>query len=143
MRTTWLAAIAMTAVASTACWHATIDMGVEPSNQVIDKPWAAAWVYGLVPPNTVEPASKCPHGVAKVETQLSFLNQLVGFLTLGIYTPMSIKVTCAAVKSADAAPAAVDVVVSQVQGERAIESAFAAAATRAVATQRPVFVEVR
>jgi hypothetical protein len=143
MRTTWFVAITMTAVASTACYHATIDMGVEPSNQVIEKSWAAGWIYGLVPPNTVEPASKCPHGVAKVETQLSFLNQLVSFLTLYIYTPMSIKVTCAAAKSADAAPATADLIVSQAQGERAVESAFAAAATRAVATQRPVFVEVR
>jgi hypothetical protein len=31
-----------------------------------------------------------------VETQLSFVNQLVSFLTLSIYTPMEIKVTCAA-----------------------------------------------
>jgi hypothetical protein len=30
-----------------------------------------------------------------VETQHSFVNQLVGFLTPGIYTPMEIKVTYA------------------------------------------------
>lgn len=30
-----------------------------------------------------------------VETQLSFPNQLVSFLTGGIYTPMTITVTCA------------------------------------------------
>lgn len=30
-----------------------------------------------------------------VETQVSFLNQLVGALTFGIYTPMHITVTCA------------------------------------------------
>ena len=34
--------------------------------------------------------------MARVETKLSFLNQLVGSLTFGIYTPMEIKVTCAA-----------------------------------------------
>jgi hypothetical protein len=33
--------------------------------------------------------------VSKVETQLSFPNMLVQWLTAGIYTPMSIKVTCA------------------------------------------------
>jgi hypothetical protein len=37
--------------------------------------------------------------VARVETQLSFANQLVGLLTLGIYTPMDIRVTCAASRS--------------------------------------------
>jgi hypothetical protein len=131
------------ALASSACYHATVDLGVEPSNQVIDKSWAAGWIYGLVPPSTVEPASKCSHGVAKVETHLSFLNQVVGFLTLAIYTPMSIKVTCAAARSADLTPARADLVVSQVDGEHALESAFAAAATRAVTTQRAVFVEIR
>jgi hypothetical protein len=40
-------------------------------------------------------AERCQNGPAEVETQHSFVNQLVGFLTLGIYTPMEIKVTCA------------------------------------------------
>jgi len=31
----------------------------------------------------------------RVETQQSFVNQLVGFLTLGIYTPMDLRATCA------------------------------------------------
>jgi hypothetical protein len=78
-----------------ACYHATIDTGLAPSNQVIEKPWASGWVYGLVPPDPVETMSKCPNGVSRVETQLSFANQLVDILTLGIYTPMEIKVTCA------------------------------------------------
>jgi hypothetical protein len=34
--------------------------------------------------------------VSKVETQHSFLNALVAFFTLQIYTPMDITVTCAA-----------------------------------------------
>jgi hypothetical protein len=40
-----------------------------------------------------------PQRGAKVETQLSFVNQLVSFLTLGIYTPMQIEVTCAAARA--------------------------------------------
>ncbi len=78
-----------------ACWHATIETGLTPSNQVIEKDFASAWIIGLVPPKTLETQAKCPTGVAKVETKLSFLNQLVAFLTLDIYTPMMIKVTCA------------------------------------------------
>ena len=78
-----------------ACYHATIDTGLTPSTQTIEKGWANGWVYGLVPPSPVETAQKCPNGVAKVDTQLSFANQLVSFLTFGIYTPMDIKVTCA------------------------------------------------
>ena len=82
-------------VAALGCYHATVDTGLTPSTVVVEKSWASGWIFGLVPPSTVETASKCPHGAAKVETQHSFLNMLVGGLTGGIYTPMSIKVTCA------------------------------------------------
>src|SRR5438552_9867322 len=41
---------------------------------------SSSWIAGLVPPSTVETQAKCPHGVSKVETQLSFVNQLVAFL---------------------------------------------------------------
>ena len=78
-----------------ACFHATIETGLTPSTKVLERKWASSWIYGLVPPKTVETASRCPDGVAKVETQLSFLNQVVHILTLGIYTPMDIRVTCA------------------------------------------------
>ncbi|HEY6784408.1 MAG TPA: hypothetical protein VI159_05620 [Gemmatimonadales bacterium] len=85
-------------LSTAACYHATIETGLAPSNQVIEKDFASGWIYGLVPPSTVETQAKCPNGVAKVETQLSFVNQLVAFLTLDIYTPMNIKVTCATAK---------------------------------------------
>ena len=77
------------------CYHATVETGATPSTEVVEKKFASSWVYGLVPPSTVSTAERCPNGAAKVETQHSFVNQLVGFLTLGIYTPMEIKVTCA------------------------------------------------
>jgi len=80
---------------SAGCYHATIETTATPSTVVIEQGFASSWVYGLVPPSTVETAAKCPNGVSKVETQLSFVNGLVGVLTLGIYTPMNIKVTCA------------------------------------------------
>ena len=91
--------LASVVVASTtACYHATVDTGLAPSTQTVEKGWASGWIYGLVPPSTVETASKCPNGVSKVSTQLTFPNQLVNFLTLGIYTPMEIIATCAAAK---------------------------------------------
>lgn len=83
----------------TACYHATIETGLTPSTQTVEKHWAAGWIYGLVPPSNVETMARCPNGVARVETQLSFTNQLVNMLTLGIYTPMDITVTCAATRT--------------------------------------------
>jgi hypothetical protein len=83
------------ATALAGCYHATIETGAKPSGLTVEKKWASGWVYGLVPPSAIETAAKCPSGVAKVDTQLGFLNMVVGVLTLGIYTPMDIRVACA------------------------------------------------
>ncbi len=85
------------------CYHATIETGRSPSPQTIEQKWAKGWIYGLVPPETVTTMERCSNGVARVETQLSFANQLVSFLTFGIFTPMEIVVTCASGGMEDAA----------------------------------------
>jgi len=83
------------AVAASGCYHATINTGVPPGTRQLDQAWANSWVYGLVPPATVDAMAECgSSGVAVVETQQSFVNGLVGVLTFGIYTPMQITVTC-------------------------------------------------
>lgn len=122
------------------CYHATIETGLAPSAQVIDQGFASGWIYGLVPPKTVATASKCPAGVAKVETQLSFVNQLVSFLTLGIYTPMHIRVTCAAPGSASIGAPESTLAVEVGAGTPVIQARFAEAADRAAETHHPVLV---
>lgn len=93
MRRTILVALAV--VVSGGCYHATINTGIAPGTQQLQNKWATGFVYGLVPPATVEAMAACGNrGVARVETQLSFLNQLVSGLTFGIFTPMEITVTC-------------------------------------------------
>lgn len=89
-------------LALSGCYHATIETGRAQSGTMVERKWAHSFLYGLVPPSTVETASTCQNGVAKVETQLSFLNRVARFLTLGIYTPMTIQVWCAAPGSDDA-----------------------------------------
>lgn len=99
-----IGALAVIAVAISGCYHATIETGLAPSNRKVEKHWASGWIGGLVPPSYVETVEQCSEGVARVETKLSFLNQLVAGLTLGIYTPMYIEITCAeGVRNADAA----------------------------------------
>jgi hypothetical protein len=78
------------------CYHATVETGRPPSGVVIEQPWAHSFIGGLVPPSTVDAASRCPGGIARVDTELSFLNLLVSGFTGGLYTPMSIRVACAA-----------------------------------------------
>src|SRR5262249_42758095 len=90
---------------SAGCYHATVVTGATPGSEKIEKDWAASFVAGLVAPDTVESQSQCSAGVARVETVHSFLNSLVGIVTLAIYTPMSIEVTCAAGGAAPPMPA--------------------------------------
>ncbi len=81
---------------SAGCYHASIETGMKPGNDKIEKEWANSFIFGLVPPDPVDAKSKCTSGVSRVETQHSFLNALVAFFTIQIYTPMDITVTCAA-----------------------------------------------
>jgi len=78
------------------CYHATIETGLTPSPVTIQQNWAMSFVGGLIPPSTVSTLARCPRGVSKVETQLSFLNMVASGFTGGLVTPMTIKVTCAA-----------------------------------------------
>lgn len=113
-----------------ACFHATIETGLTPSTKVLERKWASSWIYGLVPPKTVETASRCPDGVAKVETQLSFLNQVVHILTFGIYTPMDIRVTCA-LPAGTSAPQGAMLTVPADADSDSVRAAFRAAGEQA------------
>ena len=139
---TYLARVSVPLVLA-ACFHATITTGAAPGSKVISEPWASSFVFGLVPPKTVEAASQCPNGVATVETRHSFLNMVVAFLTFDIYTPMTITVTCAGGGRADATTNRPDLVVAESRGKDAVVATFQAAVDQAVATQKPVVVEVQ
>ena len=133
----------VTVLASTGCYHATISTGAPTSLEVIEQPFASSYIYGLVPPKTVETAAKCPSGVAKVETRQSFLNGLVGALTLGIYTPMTIKVTCAARSAMGSLPREATTVVTAGGDPTAVRQAFEEAARKSRDSGDAVLVELR
>jgi hypothetical protein len=132
--------LAVALIAMGGCYHATIETGLPSSSEVIQQDWASGWIYGLVPPSTVSTAEKCPNGVAKVETQQSFLNLLVHAITFGIYTPMAIKVTCASAATGEVLEVVPDMAVPVGAGETEIQEVFALAARKAMEENRPVFV---
>jgi len=88
-------ALVAAAAALSGCYHVTV-ISAAPAATVIDKPWQHSFVIGLVPPAEVNTFDQCASGVAKVETEISFVNGLVGLLTQSIYTPLHLRVTCAA-----------------------------------------------
>ena len=78
-----------------ACYHQVVNTGLTPSSTTIEKPWVATYVWGLVAAQPIDVRLQCPNSVAVVETQQSFANGLVGALTLGLYAPQTVKITCA------------------------------------------------
>ena len=87
---------AAVALATTGCFHQTVQSGLQPSTNVVEHAFVSTWLWGIVPAEPIDTRQMCPTGVAKVETEQSFLNGLVGALTIGIYSPQRLLVTCAA-----------------------------------------------
>ncbi len=139
-RPSFLIALLLLLLAS-ACYRATIELEKKSSTVTIEKSWAASWIFGLVPPKTVTTASRCPDGVAKVQTKLGIWNQVIAVLTIGIYTPMNIMVTCAGASTTLAPAPQPDIVVGAGASEDELIRAFQAAAEQAVQLKRPVFVQ--
>ena len=114
---------------STGCYHAQIMTGQEPSDKIVEKKWFLGFVNGLVIPEELDVSEECPAGVAKVETKMSFANQLVTIITGGIFSPMTIKVTCAAGGSG-----------MNVMGRDDMQRLLSDAAARSLAEQTPIYI---
>lgn len=135
---TRIAAIAL-AFTLTGCYHAVIDTGrPADASSTITIPWAHSFIFGLVPPKAVDAAQTCTNGVARVETQHSFLNGLAAFVTFQIYTPMQIDVTCA---SRGGAAAAGSETLKVGEGQ-SIEDAVSAAVRRSNEINAPVYLQL-
>ena len=140
MKRTWLLAASLALVTLTGCYVATIETGRAKLSKTISKPWASCWIYGLVPPTTIQTSADCPDGVAVVQTQHSFLNYLVGGLTFGIYTPIQIVVTCAEGGASGYVSPEDEIVVPRGASSDVVRDALGRAAQRTVESGNPVLV---
>ena len=132
-------ALALATLGAAGCYHAVVETGLPAGTTVISQPWTHTFVFGLVPAKEIETASRCPAGVARVDTQQSFVNGLVGAVTLGIYTPQQVTITCAA-GGTGALPAGRVLDVGAGATLEAKVDAVREAATRARDAGAPVFV---
>lgn len=87
--------LALAAFLGTGCYHQIVQTGLAAGPTVIDKQWVPGWLWGLVANDDVDVRRDCPMGVATVETEQSFVNGLAILVTLGIYTPQHVRITCA------------------------------------------------
>ena len=141
LRSGLTAAIAV--VLTSACFHATIETGLPPSTTVIQVDWAHGFIYGLVPPTTLATKAQCPNGVARVETQHSFLNMLASFVTFDLYTPISITVTCASSNRMASLPGDATVVRPDAKVDATGTALMQRAFDEAVRSGKAVYVDLR
>ncbi|TVR29829.1 MAG: hypothetical protein EA390_09090 [Balneolaceae bacterium] len=127
----------------TGCYHAQITTGMEPSAEVYEQTFASSWIYGLVPPSVVEAQNHCRNGVARVETRLSFVNQLVGMLSFGIYTPMHIKVTCASSRADIPTDRSTMYTINSDDSEDVISSTLSKAVEKSLKDSEPFYLEMK
>jgi hypothetical protein len=98
------AACAALAVTASGCYKATFVRDPQAMRGEEHDEWTSFFLFGLVGTERVDVHEFCPSGnVAMVRTGGNFGTGLVSGLTLGIYTPRKVYVTCAADKQTGAA----------------------------------------
>ena len=83
------------ALSTAGCFHQVVQTGRAPSATVVDKPWVSTWLWGLVAAQPIDVRQQCPSGVAVITTEQSFINGLLAVVTIGIWTPQHVQITCA------------------------------------------------
>jgi hypothetical protein len=81
-------------LALTACYHTITTTTLSPGTKVTQQ-WVPTFIAGLVPGKVDAQAICRGKPIQGVETQMSFLNWLVGAITFSIFTPLTVTVTCA------------------------------------------------
>ena len=116
------------------CYYAVIETGRPPSGQTVERGWVSSFVGGLVGPPIRAIARECPDGAARVEAQHTWPNLVATWLTLGLYSPVAIKVSCAAEQRRRSTPPIVTMaptgILVPVLHEGATQPAHAAAEVR-------------
>jgi hypothetical protein len=104
-RRRWTGCCAVVWLALTAgCYKATFYRDPQMTSGVAHEEWTDFFLFGLVGNEVVDVEKYCPaNSVAMVRTGANLGTGLVGVVTLGIYTPHKVYVTCAAATQAHGA----------------------------------------
>lgn len=81
-------------LASSGCFHSAVLMPTVPPGDK-HSTWVNGWLWGSVGGQISADTFCAGRGVARVDTKRSVGNILVSWVTLGIYTPSHVSVTCA------------------------------------------------
>lgn len=84
-------------VLAAGCYKATFIRDPSAQRGIEHDEWESYFIFGIVGEQTLDVRQFCPDGrVAQVQTGANFGTGLVTGLTLGIYAPRKVYVTCAA-----------------------------------------------
>src|SRR5258706_16114732 len=91
---------------SAGCYLASIETGAPPSSQVVENCCAAGFLVGLINPTHRQGKTVCEQGVSRLDAGRSLSNWVWALVTVGVYTPTSYRITCAAARApaADSLP---------------------------------------
>jgi hypothetical protein len=132
--------LALVAVSGCSLYRTTVHTGIAPGPVEISRS-KATYIGGLVSTSPMHAQEECAAaGVATVETEHSVSNQLLAVLTLGIYTPVTVRIRCGAVGSDED----LDEERSAEDDEKGPEPApITAAPARITTVPNPSYAEVR
>lgn len=82
------------------CWHQVVATGLTAGSTKVDKMWTSTFIFGLVEAKPIDVREQCKSGVAFVESKFEVMNWLGAVITLGIWVPWHVTVTCASGGSA-------------------------------------------
>ncbi|MGQ0646443.1 MAG: Bor/Iss family lipoprotein [Gemmatimonadaceae bacterium] len=77
------------------CFHQVVATGLPAGETKVEKPWTSTWIWGLVEAKPIDVRTQCPNGVAYVASKFTVMNWVGAAVTLGIWYPWTVTVTCA------------------------------------------------
>jgi len=80
---------------ATGCFHVSYVSNKPQAATPAYDGWHSDVVWGLAEvSDPVDVPKLCPGGFARIESQLTFVQGLVQYITFGIYNPQNVTVTC-------------------------------------------------
>jgi len=80
---------------ATGCYNVTYMSKTRMPSAVQHEENLNFFFFGLAGERDVQAGQMCPNGIAKIHNQQTFLDMFLFVITIGIYTPRTVTVTCA------------------------------------------------
>ena len=89
-----LLALSATAMLAVGCSKITYVNPQVPRGGAVHTEGGSFFIFGLVGEKTIPVFQMCPNGVAQMQSKASVLDLVLGFITIGIYTPRTYEIEC-------------------------------------------------